>query len=116
MGKIGTWSYWFKSPDGFDITSCKNKKDIPKGYKYIVSMEVYKPDGNTDDEIMVDKKVVWIKKNTNKLTKCEILNMAQEVQEKLHECLNVNYPKNAYKAIFKKKIKEMPDLKGCKIK
>jgi len=113
MGKEGYWNYWFKSPDGFDIQFAKNKKNIPHGYKYVMSMHVYNHDGTEDEEIMDEnKKVIWFRKNIHKLTECEIVQMSYDMQNAIHKALNITYPKK-YKKIFEKKIK---GFKGCKIK
>lgn len=111
MGKEGYWTYWFKAPDGFDITFCKNKKDIPRGYKYVMSMHVYKHDGTEDQEIMDEnKKVLWVRKNIHKLSECEKLQMSHDLQNNIHKALNVIYPEKEYKKIFEKRVK------GCKLK
>lgn len=115
MEKVGTWTYWFKAPDGVDIRYATNKSDIPKGYKYVQHFIVHKSDGNHDDEIIDTDKTVWIKRNTNKLSRCDKINLAHEIQQKLHELLDVKYPKDAYANIFKKKIKK-ENLKDCKLK
>jgi hypothetical protein len=110
-GKVGTWTYWFKSPDGFDITFANNKKDIPKGYPYVQHFFVEWANGK-DQELIVNGKVVWIKKNTHKLTQCEKLNLGYEVQREIHRLLDVSYPEKDYKKVFKKKALK---IKPCKI-
>jgi len=115
MGKVGTWTYWFKALDGVDISYTRNKNDIPKGYKYVQHFIVHKPDGNHDDEIIDNGKVVWVQHNTNKLSRCDNMNLAVEIQKKLHELLDVKYPDSAYTKVFKKIIKK-ENLKDCKLK
>jgi hypothetical protein len=114
MGKVGYWKYWFKSPDGFDLSFCTNKKDIPKGYEYIIAMTVNKSDGNDDYEVTKNNKIIWSRKNINKLSECEKLQISLEAQKIFHKALNVKYPEKDYKDAMGKKLKKLK-LKKCKL-
>lgn len=119
MEKVGTWTYWFKSPK-FNLAFTTNKKNIPKNQMFVIQMQVYKKDGNKDVEIMSsNKKVIYSIKNINKRTACERMLATFDIQRKLHELLNVPFPDKAYKIsvnnVIKKHIKKDPSLKGCKM-
>lgn len=115
MGKIGTWSYWFKTEDGKDVINSTNKLDIPIGYEYVVLFKVHKPNGDIDEELSLNNKLICKHKNINKLSPCDKFHTSMKTFEKIYELLNVKYPKNKYKVILNKKIKLNPDLKNCKI-
>lgn len=110
MDKVGTWTYWFKSVDGFDISHASNKNNIPKGFDWVQQFRVHKSNGDKDYELIHNGKIVWVKKNVNKLSECETMQMGHDLQRVLHELLKVDYPEKEYKKIFEKKVK------GCKIK
>jgi len=121
MGKAGTWLYWFKTPnDGYDISSCKNKKDIPKGYDYVQDFTVYKPDGNIDTELIYKGKIVYKEKNINKRSQCDRLNNVTPHLSRIHKILNVDFDmklqKQSMKNVLKKWQKKKPELKNCKLK
>jgi hypothetical protein len=113
-GKIGYWTYWFKSENGFDIDFVKNKKDLPKGYKFVKSFRSeYMKDGKdcADAEILDENnKVLWFRRNIHDLSECERMNLTHEVQYNIHKLLNVLYPEKAYRKLMEKKIK------GCIIR
>ena len=99
-----------RAPDGFDITYCSNKKDIPKGYKYVQSFRIIKPDGNADYEIIDNGKIILSIENTNNLSSCAQYQLDYKAQKIIHQALNVSYPEKEYKRIFEKK------SGGCKLK
>lgn len=116
MGKIGTWSYWFKTKDGEDVVNTTNKLDIPKNCQYILLFKHHKPDGNIDEEMSIDGKIILKHKNINKIDGCAKFHLSMETFEKIYETLDVKYPEAKYKKILNKKLKQNPAMKGCKIK
>lgn len=120
MGKVGTWDYWFKAPDGVDIISCSNKKDIPAGYDYVQDFRVQKPDGNIDEEFIYKGKIVHTCKNVNKQSICDKFNSVSDHSRIVHKILGVYLDEKLQKQtmikLLKKYKKKKPELKGCKIK
>jgi hypothetical protein len=121
MGKVGTWLYWFKTPNGgYDMSYCTNKKDIPKGYDYVQDFTHHKSDGNIDSELIYKGKVVYVEKNINKKTQCERFNSVTPHLAKIHKLLKIDFDMNLQERSManqlKKWQKKKPELKGCKLK
>jgi hypothetical protein len=80
------------------------------------SVKHHKPDGNIDEEMSVEGKIILKHKNINKIDGCAKFHLSMETFEKIYETLGVKYPEAKYKKILNKKLKKNPAMKGCKIK
>ena len=87
--------------------------DVPKGQHYIQLLYSKTPDGKyVDFKIIDNKKLAWEKRIASKPTPCVSLNTSLELQEIMHNLLNLHY--NEKKII--KKFTQDKKYKNCKIK
>jgi hypothetical protein len=115
MGKVDTWSYWFKSKDGHDIINTTNKLDIPEGFQHVKLFKIHKSDGSINDVIYMNDKIVWTKKSINTLNPCDKFYASVDELKEIYKLLGVKYPAKDYNKILNQKQKQDPKLKKCKI-